>query len=93
MTTPSPQPPERMSVSLTDDARLARLEAHAERTIGGLRGVRAEIRELRTEMRELRTEMRALHRRVDQHLFLTLGAIAATWTSLVGMMAKGFHWF
>lgn len=58
--------------------RVAVLEEIARNTSVALSEIRADVRELRTESR-----------RDGRWL---LGVILGAWTSLLGVMAHGFHW-
>ena len=82
------------------EPRIAKLEAHAEHAASDLKELRSEVRAMDARMSadiraldsRLSTDLRRLDAKVDQHLIILLGAIAGSFTTLAGLIAKGFHW-
>ena len=60
------------------EARIAKLEAHAEH--------------IQRDLGEVKTDLRTLAKKVDAHLLILGGMVIASSIGLAGLLAKGFHW-
>lgn len=61
------------------EARVAKLEAHVEHIM--------------RDTGEIKTDLRDLRKKVDSHFLFLISALGAGFIALIGLMAKGFHWF
>lgn len=64
------------------EARVAKLEAHAEHVQSDLTDIKRDISDIRKDITKIRTT----------DFRLIFGAIIATALGLAWIMAKGFHW-
>lgn len=83
------------------EARVAVLEQIAKTTEASLRELKEDLRAQRKEMvdefraqrKEMVDEFRAARDRHDRDFRITWGGMIGGAITLVGLMAKGFHWF